>query len=170
MQDLPETLSFQSYSPDHIGGFPLFDFAYQSLDNFSKSIPVIMQVDIRSEEIFEKYKKNIWVILKRGHETDIHSTATLTTLNAFPISAEGFSFDEFSQYEGEVLIAKTVMESKEALNDLQLTCYGLEGNYYQKFAEKYREGTLKPPVLTIADLSDVVEKGNLEGHTGSFWK
>ncbi len=164
MNDLPETLSFQRYA-DNVNGFSLDEFANQSLtgsDSFAK-VPVIMEVKIDSEAVFNKYKKGIWVILQRGSENDLHQPGILTTSSAVPVSAERFSFQEFNQYQGEVLLQKSLVSSNEAIQELGLAYYNLEGKFYSDFVKKYAEGSLQPIVTTesLQNLADTSLEGTL---------
>lgn len=155
MEGLPETLSFQVLSKGSISGFDLFQFAYRSMDGYDPRKPVIVGVNIDLEGVFEKYKSQMWVILEKGHEGDITKSTVLTTTNAFPISLEGFSFQDFQKYSGEVLIARDMILNPEVLAELGISFYELEGNSSYEFEQKMLEDSISPPILTWRELQSL---------------
>lgn len=162
-----KTSSWQRFYPheEQRYGYDLIRFAHDGANKkFEARKPVIVEFNIRDEVTFNKYSKYLKVILTRGQEDDISARNSLVSFRASLVDASKFSYEDFLQYKGEVLVDDQIKDSGISMvEDLQCAVYETKYSNYLDFTQAFNEGKVQPIYKTediVRELTQQIGEGN----------
>lgn len=160
MSEMKEpTMSCQRFYPESNSkyyGYDLNNFARVALRDKPNAKPVIWEGEI-IEEAFNQIKDHLYVILRRD-TYDILEDTSMISSNAQIVCADRFSFEEFLNYSGELLIGTELLKDPEVFGKLvKLKVYPAEELGYDSFLRKYYDGKISP-IYRYNDISESDEQ------------